>query len=77
MTIDLDDDAALVLFEMLSGYAEHDDGRLLPIRHAAERNSLWSLVAALENSLGAQFEPDYVTQVARARERVEARAGRW
>lgn len=77
MTIDLDDDAALVLFELLNGYAEHDDGRTVAVRHAAERNSLWSLVAALERSLGAQFEPDYAAQVERARERVETRAGRW
>jgi hypothetical protein len=77
MTIELDDDAALVLFDLLNGYGENDDGRTLAIRNAAERNSLWSLASALEKSLVAQFQPDYVAQLERARARAEERAGSW
>ena len=54
-----------------------DAGRTLTIRSAAERNSLWSLGGALEKTLVAQFQPDYVAQLERARARAEERAGGW
>jgi hypothetical protein len=40
MILELSEDEALVLFELLGGYGESDDGRTLVISHAAERNAL-------------------------------------
>lgn len=77
MTLDLDDDAALVLFDLLGGYAEADEGRQLVIRSAAERNALWQLEGALEKRLVAPFRNDYADQLAAARTRLEEQGGRW
>ena len=68
---------ALVLFELLSEYGDTDDGRVLAIQHAAERNALWALLAALEQTLVAPLQPDYAEQLKTARERVEKAGGSW
>jgi hypothetical protein len=77
MVIELTDDEALVLFELLSDYGATDDGRMLAIRHVAERNALWRLEAALEKSLAAAFRPDYAEVLAAARARIEDQDGSW
>lgn len=77
MTIELTDDESLVLFDLLSSYDSQDDDRQLKIRHAAERNVLWSLHGALERQLVAPFQTDYDDQLSAARSRVEERGGSW
>jgi hypothetical protein len=77
MTLEISEDAALVLLALLDEYGERDDGRILVINHAAERNALWALEAALEPTLLAPFQPDYAEQVAAARTRMEERGGGW
>lgn len=77
MKIDLTEDEALVLFELLADYGTSDDGRQLVVRHAAERNALWAVHAALERGLVAPFQPDYSDQLSAARSRVEEQGGSW
>lgn len=77
MTLELTNDEALVLFDLLFDYGEKDDGRNLIVRSAAERNALWALHAALEKQLVAPFEPDYAEQLAAARTRMEEQGGGW
>jgi hypothetical protein len=77
MVIELTDDEALVLFELLHHYGTHDEGRSLSVSHAAERNAPWTLAAALEKALIAPFRPDYTNVLAAARGRIEAQGGSW
>lgn len=77
MILELSEDEALVLFELLGGYGESDDGRTLVISHAAERNALWALEATLERQLIAPFEENYKDQLKAGRARVEAHGGGW
>jgi hypothetical protein len=77
MTIELSDDEALVLFELLVEYGSKDDGRELKVSHAAERNALWALSAQLEKQLVAPFKSDYAALLSAARERVEHQGGTW
>jgi hypothetical protein len=77
VTLDISDDEALVLYDLLADYAEHDTGRQLTIRSAAERNALWALSAALDKLLVAPFQENYKEQLAAARARVEERGGSW
>jgi hypothetical protein len=48
MQIELSDDEALVLFELL---ARHEDDLRLDIQHEAERIVLWRIGCALESEL--------------------------
>lgn len=77
MTIEITDDEALVLFDLLFEYGTKDEGRQLHIRHAAERNALWALEAQLEKQLIAPFRPEYEELLDRARSRVEEQGGPW
>lgn len=77
MQIDLTDDEALVLFDLLVDYATTDEGRRVVVRVAAERNALWALHAALEKVLVAPFQSDYADQLAAARSRLEVQGGSW
>lgn len=77
MQIELTDDEALVLFELLFSYGNADDGRQLPVRYAAERNALWALSAQLEKRLVAPFQEDYQHQLSAARTRLEDKSGSW
>lgn len=77
MIVELTDDEALVLFDLLADYATVDDGTMLPIKRAAERNALWALEAALERQLTVPFQANYREQVDHARTRLEERAGGW
>lgn len=77
MQIELNDDEALVLFDLLADYGDTGDERVLAVRHAAERNVLWALLGSLEKALVAPFQPDYPQQLQRARQRIEERGGGW
>lgn len=77
MTLELNDDAALVLFDLLAEYGEQDEGRELVVRSAAERNALWLLHGALEKRLVAPFKQDYVAELEAARARLEEQLGPW
>ena len=77
MKIELSEEEALVLFELLQGYGTKTDGRHLDIRHVAERNALWALEAQLEKGLVAPFRSDYSDLLERARSRVEKQGGPW
>ena len=77
MQIELTDDEALVLFELLFSYGDSDDARQLAVRHVAERNALWALSAQLEKKLVAPFRKDYQELLSAARARVEERGGSW
>jgi hypothetical protein len=77
MTIELTEEEALVLLDLLDGYGTKDDGRLLTIRHVAERNALWVLEGQLEKHLAAPFRSNYAELLERARERVAEKGGPW
>lgn len=77
MTVDISEDDALVLFDLLSDRGRESGGRSLVIRSAAERNALWHLEAALERSLVPSLEKSYADQVREARERLEREGGSW
>jgi hypothetical protein len=53
MVIELTEDEALVLFEMLARLEVDSDERQLRLEHVAERNALWALHAQLERVLVA------------------------
>lgn len=77
VTVELDDDAALVVFDLLAGLGENDEGRQLVFSDAGARNALWLLEAALEKRLVVPFQADYEDQVRAARKRLELRGGPW
>jgi hypothetical protein len=77
MHIELTEDEALVLFDLLADYAVADEGRVLPIRSAAERNALWAVEAALERSLVAPFRENYAEVLKGARSRLIEQNGDW
>jgi hypothetical protein len=77
MQIEISDDEALVLFELLFSYGDSDDDRRLVLRHAAERNALWALSAQLEKVLVAPFQKDYQEVLSAARTRIEEQGGTW
>lgn len=60
-TVQLADDAALVLFELLSS------GKLDPVSDEAETHALGLLLARLEEQLAAPFASDYAKQIAAAK----------
>jgi len=72
VTVELDPDVALVLFEML---ASRDDLAEELKLEAPERNSLWALEAALEKQLVGPLQADYAAQLNAARQSVVARMG--
>ena len=72
VSVELDPDVALVLFEML---ASRDDLSAQLKLESPERNSLWALQAALEKELVAPLQADYAAQLNAARQSVVARLG--
>jgi antitoxin HicB len=60
---------ALVLFDLLSRWAE-TDAASVPLEHLAEWRVLWDILASLERALAEPFMPDYLDQLAQARELV-------
>lgn len=77
MKIELTEDEALVLFELLATYTAAGDDRELRLSCAAERNALWAVSAQLEKRLVAPFREDYSQMLASARARVEEQGGGW
>lgn len=68
-TITLDDDVALVLFELLASE------RLEAGLEAPERNALWALEGGLEKTLVQPFAPNYGELLEAARSSVVERFG--
>ena len=76
MHIEISEDEALVLFDMLQSFGASDE-RTIALRHVAERNALWALNAQLEKQLVAPFKKEYAKLLDDARARVEAEGGPW
>jgi hypothetical protein len=72
VSVDLEPDEALVLFELLA--SRKDLAEQLKLE-APERNVLWALEAALERKLVPPFQSDYETQLSAARKSVLERLG--
>jgi hypothetical protein len=77
MKRELSDGEALVLFDLLHEYGTKDDGRTLRVQHAAERNAVWALSAALEGRLVAPLQPRYSEILSLTRARLEEGGGPW
>ncbi len=73
MQLELDNETALVLFELLAA-REEELVRLLKLE-PAERNALWSLEAALERVLSEPLSPQYRALLANARRVLVERGG--
>lgn len=73
VTLELDDDEALVLFEWLVRTDESPSPP--PVNHEAERLVLWALEGRLEKQLRQQFSPDYKKLLDAARKRLVERGG--
>jgi hypothetical protein len=65
---ELSKDEALVLFEFLARF--NKEPRANVFEHQAEERVLWSLEALLERQLVEPFDPQYVTHLQEARDRV-------
>ena len=68
-TITLDDDVALVVFELLASE------RLEPGLEPAQRNALWQLENCFEKSLVQPFSPDYSKLLEQAKASLVERFG--
>ena len=69
MTLNLSDDEALVLFDLLSRNEEKD---VIAVQGEAEASVLANLLVQLERQLVEPFQPDYRELLDSARKRVEA-----
>jgi hypothetical protein len=72
MQLNLTEDEALVLFELLSRFSEDS---ILGIADQAEQRVLWNLQAILEQALLEPFQQNYQQQLATARDRLRDDAG--
>jgi hypothetical protein len=72
VSVELDPDVALVLFELLASRVELSERLKL---EAPERNALWALEVALEKQLTAPLAPDYKSQLIAARKSIVERLG--
>jgi hypothetical protein len=70
VTLVLSPAEALVLYALLSGWAE-TDAASVPLDHQAEYRVLWDILATLESTLAEPFMPDYEDLLKRARELVQ------
>ena len=78
VTIELNEDDALVLFEFLTRHDELDNESAiteLKIDDPAELYALWQLHGVLENTLIEPLSPDYQAMVDAARAAVRIRWG--
>lgn len=73
MNLELTDDQALVLFELLARLDERD---AFPVEDSSEEGVLWCLQGQLEKALSEPFRADYRELVEQARARVNGAAGR-
>ena len=67
MTLELNADQALVLFDWLARLDERDS---LPCEHEAERQVLWVVQGQLEKALTEPFQSNYKELTEQARSRV-------
>jgi hypothetical protein len=67
--VQLSDDEALVLFELLAS------GKLTSVADTAEVHALGVILASLEKQLVAPFASDYLAQLAAAKSSLVARYG--
>lgn len=67
-TLRLDADQALVLFELLTRWADSALPGLL--QHPGEQTVLWAIESQLEKQLVVAFDPGYVEALATARQRL-------
>ena len=72
ITITLDDDVALVLFELLA--SDRIETELTGLE-APERNALWALEGCLEKNLVEPFSPKYAQLLEAARASLVERFG--
>ena len=72
VSVELDPDVALVLFELLASCEDLAEQLKL---EPPERSSLWALEAALEKQLDAPLQADYAAQLNAARRSVSERLG--
>lgn len=72
MNIDIDDDAALIIFELISKL-DDDTNVLSNLVDNAELKSLWMLQGELERRLPDLFEPKYKEILEKAKERIGAK----
>lgn len=76
VTLALEKEEALVLFEMLQRLVEEDEKSLLPLLHSsAEFAVLCRLNSHLEKSLSEPFCPDYDTILMQARGAIIKQSG--
>ena len=69
ITLELSNSEAIVLFEFLSRFTNHD---ALTITHPAERKALWNMCALLESKLVEPLAVNYGDLLSKARAAVEA-----
>ena len=72
VTLTLEDDVALVLFELL---ASEQIEKEMPSLGVAERKSLWAVEGSLERALVAPSCPDYSARLEEARASIVERMG--
>jgi hypothetical protein len=72
VSVELEPDEALVLFELLASRKDLVEQLKL---EAPERNVLWALECALERKLVPPFQSDYADQLSAARKSVVERLG--
>jgi len=70
VTIELRNDEALVLFELLTRWSETSE-RVVHLEHQVEQRVLWDILAGLERYLVEPFMADYADQLAQARRTVQ------
>jgi hypothetical protein len=77
VTLTLERDVALVLFDFLARAADKEHGTPLrdAIKHEAELPALWSLLNGLEGVLAEPFAIDYRKRLQKARTCVVERCG--
>jgi hypothetical protein len=73
MTVTLDADEALVLFELLARW--RDKYPVWELVHPAEENALSAVLCLLEKQLEEPFRPDYLELVSSAQERLAPSGG--
>ena len=66
--LEITNDEALVLFEMLSRFSDTD---VLSIEHQAEQRALWNLTCVFEKIISEAFDDDYKKSLEAARERLQ------
>jgi hypothetical protein len=70
MIIELTDEAALVLFDLLSDYGAQEDMGQMRVRHPAECNALSALSVELERQMIPRVHDHYPDRLRAARERM-------